>query len=298
MISEELETATSFARGTRRMPRRLRVLLAEDDADLRRLVATSMEHWGYDVIEVGDGAEALDVIGEQLASSSQNVPDIAVADIRMPYLSGLHVLTAVRDIEPPIPIILMTAFGDPETHTLARRLGAVEVFDKPFDLEDLRAALAAASPCEPTCSPRAWRTRHCRDTQVLVVDANPTSATALAEILCDDGFAATSVCTHDAAMAAVIARAPDVVVIDIDLEGAAAADLLAALRAGVPGLGVVITTTRQREQSDVALLIEAFGCAYVRKPLDLVLLSASISRLASASRRADRSRIDDHHWSP
>lgn len=119
-------------------------MVAEDDSALRHLVAESLRRAGYAVTEVGDGAEALDTIGAQLVSGARDLPDVVVADVRMPYLSGLAVLAALRDVDPGIPIILMTAFGDASTHALAHRLGAIDVLDKPFDLDVLHASVARA----------------------------------------------------------------------------------------------------------------------------------------------------------
>lgn len=58
----------------------------------------------------------------------------------MPWASGLTVLAALRRYDWATPAILITAFGDDETHSEARRLGAAAVFDKPFDMRDLRRA--------------------------------------------------------------------------------------------------------------------------------------------------------------
>ena len=68
--------------------------------------------------------------------------DLIVTDIRMPGQTGLSIVEGLRNGSKPgswrIPVMLMTAFGDAETHAEAKRLGAV-IFDKPFDLDDFRA---------------------------------------------------------------------------------------------------------------------------------------------------------------
>ena len=60
-----------------------------------------------------------------------------ISDIKMPGLSGLDLLDTLRRSDWAMPVILITAFGDRETHDEAIRLGAVRVFDKPFELDDL-----------------------------------------------------------------------------------------------------------------------------------------------------------------
>ena len=64
----------------------------------------------------------------------------------MPGCSGLDLLACLRHFDWNTPVILITAFGNAETHDQARRLGAFAVFDKPFDLADLETAVLNASP--------------------------------------------------------------------------------------------------------------------------------------------------------
>ena len=64
-----------------------------------------------------------------------------VSDVRMPGLTGLEVLEAIRSWEHEMPVLLITAFGDMETINTARRLNTTAVFNKPFDVDDLRIAV-------------------------------------------------------------------------------------------------------------------------------------------------------------
>ena len=68
-----------------------------------------------------------------------------VSDIRLPHCSGLSVLATVRRAQWALPVVLMTAFSDPETRRLVESLGAI-LFDKPFALDDLRTAVANLLP--------------------------------------------------------------------------------------------------------------------------------------------------------
>ena len=116
-----------------------RVLLAEDDIDMRRLVVEALEAWGCVVDAVADGGRLLVEISHRIPDQLADV-DLIVSDIRMPVASGLQIVEALRTAHCWTPVILMTAFGDEGTRAHAERLGAL-LFDKPFDLDDLRDAV-------------------------------------------------------------------------------------------------------------------------------------------------------------
>jgi DNA-binding response OmpR family regulator len=118
-----------------------RVLVAEDDEEMRRMLAGALRHEGYAVEEARDGNELLDKVRSSVRSGDGGAPvDLVVSDIRMPGRSGLDVLRSVREGDGTVPFILVTAFGDEETHRQAQEFGATLVLDKPFDMDDLCAA--------------------------------------------------------------------------------------------------------------------------------------------------------------
>lgn len=113
-----------------------RVLLAEDDTELRELLALVLEGAGYHVCQCSNGVDLLARLAEQPAL------DLVISDIRMPGLNGLEVLARHRGAMQQIPFICMTAFGDTRTHNRARHLGAAATIDKPFDLDEMLALVA------------------------------------------------------------------------------------------------------------------------------------------------------------
>ncbi|WP_437575472.1 response regulator [Sorangium sp. So ce887] len=116
----------------------VRVLLAEDDRELRLLLATALRRDGYEVLEARDANHLLELMGAALVSGNGAPVDVVVSDIRMPGRSGLELLAGLRRDDWATPVVLITAFGDPETHAEAYRLGADAVLDKPLDIDDLR----------------------------------------------------------------------------------------------------------------------------------------------------------------
>jgi CheY-like chemotaxis protein len=122
------------------------VLVAEDDAEMRCLVAWALRKDGYDVVEVGDGDALMRAVTSQLMSfGSLDGVDLVVTDVRMPGRDGLEIAEVLRGATYRVPLILMTGFGDDDVRRRAASLGAV-LFDKPFRLDDLRAAAVALAP--------------------------------------------------------------------------------------------------------------------------------------------------------
>lgn len=127
-----------------------RILLAEDEDELRSLLGWALSKDGYEVILAHDGVELLDFIALSLLKCASEEPvELIVTDIRMPGWNGLQILEGIRAADWSIPVILITAFGDVEIHHEALRLGAAAIFDKPFEIQDLRACIANLVPRPP-----------------------------------------------------------------------------------------------------------------------------------------------------
>lgn len=124
----------------------LRVLVAEDDHEMRRLVVEALRADGYEVSAVPDGGRLLVTLAHRIVDrEGEAVADLIVADIRMPICTGLQILEQLRASHRWVPFILMTAFGDARTRAHASQLGAT-LLDKPFAVAELRAAVAALLP--------------------------------------------------------------------------------------------------------------------------------------------------------
>lgn len=128
-----------------RAPRPARVLVADDDAAMRDVLVGALQGEHYDVIAVASGAQLVRYFSACiLHGESVPLPDVVVSDIRMPGPTGLQVLRGLRECDLALPVVLITGFGEPEVHREAQRLGALAVFDKPFDIDDLRRTVADA----------------------------------------------------------------------------------------------------------------------------------------------------------
>jgi DNA-binding NtrC family response regulator len=120
----------------------LYVFLAEDDRSLRATIALLLRRDGHRVVEARDGIDLLVDISESGVPPDQAV---VVTDLRMPMIGGLAVLRSLsRETRRPA-FIVMTAFATPAIRQEVAQLGAVMLFDKPFDLDQLRRVVAEIS---------------------------------------------------------------------------------------------------------------------------------------------------------
>lgn len=119
-----------------------RVLIAEDDREMRRVLAETFRQEGYEVHEVSDGAALLIELARNHRFHYDTV-DVVVADVRMPLCSGLQALETIRSVRPNLPFVLLTAFGDHDMHARATSLGA-ELLDKPVSMKRVSTAVANA----------------------------------------------------------------------------------------------------------------------------------------------------------
>ncbi len=124
-----------------------RILLAEDNYEMRKLLLWSLRRNGYTVVECPDGAcilKKLGLTGEEPGGKF----DLIISDIRMPGVTGLEVLEGANIFDELPPIILITAFPDKETLAEAERLGAAAVFAKPFDVDELLLKVRQTLPLQ------------------------------------------------------------------------------------------------------------------------------------------------------
>lgn len=153
-MSHKTETAIKETLGTKAVwvsPKRMpRILVAEDDVEMRRLLVWNLKKSGFEVVECSDGWELLDHLGNPVLSGEPDDFDLIVSDIRMPGVSGLEILEGIHETEWFVPMILITAFGSDQVHHEAVKLGAAGIFDKPFDIDSLirriREVLVLDSP--------------------------------------------------------------------------------------------------------------------------------------------------------
>lgn len=127
-----------------------RLLIVEDDPEMRELLRKVLEKEGFRVSVAENGNQALDV----LAAGDFAQVDLVVTDLLMPRDGGLELLETVHRARPSLPVIIVTAFGDWSSYSRALELGAADFISKPLKMAELTSAVqtalarrgAAASP--------------------------------------------------------------------------------------------------------------------------------------------------------
>ena len=111
------------------MPKAI-ILVVDDEKNTREALSRILREDGYDVLAAADGYQALDAI-------SRNLPDLVLADLKMPGMDGIELLARARLKGFDIPFVLMTAYGTVETAVDAMRNGAEDYLTKPVNMEEL-----------------------------------------------------------------------------------------------------------------------------------------------------------------
>ena len=117
----------------------------DDDAGFRESAAWWLEGLGHDVVQFEDPSVCLDA----LAKAEEGGPACLLSDVRMPQMSGLQLLDALRERGVGLPVIFMTGHGDVPLAVEAMRKGAVSFLEKPFQEAALEEALGQAFSAAP-----------------------------------------------------------------------------------------------------------------------------------------------------
>jgi len=118
-----------------------RVLIVDDEPDIRRVVRMTLQKAGYDVLEAEDGQKAIEVIN---TGENRLMLDVIICDIRMPKVNGVEAIAYFRKEYPRVPLIVLTGFPDTEMATSFLRDGVVDYLVKPVEGEKVKAAVAKA----------------------------------------------------------------------------------------------------------------------------------------------------------
>jgi CheY-like chemotaxis protein len=108
----------------------MKILVADDDPIIRKLLSEVLTNDGHQVTATTNGVEALEETGRQNFQ-------LVFMDVHMPLMNGLETLLEIREIFPELPVAMMDSYPDQLAHQ-AKREGALTCIHKPFDLQEIR----------------------------------------------------------------------------------------------------------------------------------------------------------------
>ena len=111
-----------------------KLLVVEDDPHIQRMIYDYFKHVGYDVITVSDGESGI-------KAASEERPDAMILDVMLPKTDGFSVCRHIRERNPSLPILILTAKDDVVDKVLGLEMGADDYITKPFSLRELEARL-------------------------------------------------------------------------------------------------------------------------------------------------------------
>jgi two-component system chemotaxis response regulator CheY len=118
-----------------------RILVVDDEADIRKVVRMTLQKAGYDVLEAENGEKAIETIN---SGENRLLLDVLICDIRMPKINGVEAIAYFRANYPRVPVIVLTGFPDADMATSMLRQGVVDYLVKPVEGEKLRESVARA----------------------------------------------------------------------------------------------------------------------------------------------------------
>jgi len=116
-----------------------KILIVDDQFGIRILLNEVFQKEGYKTFQAANGIQALDIV-------TKHDPDLVLLDMKIPGMDGIEILKRMKVIDPDIRVIIMTAYGELDMIQEAKDLGAITHFAKPFDIDDIRAAVRKHIP--------------------------------------------------------------------------------------------------------------------------------------------------------
>jgi two-component system KDP operon response regulator KdpE len=113
-----------------------RILVVDDEPQIRRALQVNLENKGYDVSTAGSAEEAFEAI-------THRKPDVVIVDLLLPSMDGIELTRRIRE-QSPVPIIVLSAIGDEQKKVEALESGADDYVTKPFSMEELSARISSA----------------------------------------------------------------------------------------------------------------------------------------------------------
>lgn len=243
-----------------------RILVVDDDPQLRLLLVDTLQTIGYGASGVADGMEALATLRTQPA-------DLVISDISMPRMDGIELATRLRQDFPGTGILLITGVATEETEVRARRERLCDGYlAKPFRIDKIESMIESLLSQGPESVIKVNGRR------VLVVDDDPHFLDALVETVGMLGYEAKGANDCESALLALKDGKYAMVLADVSMPEMNGFDLLKTLKRLHPDLPVVIMTGHNLSEPATAMIKDS-AYAYLTKPFRHDAVKAVLSKI-------------------
>ena len=238
------------------MNQKIHILIVDDDRRMTRTLADILSLSGYDVMEAGSGPDALEKVREMKF-------DCVLSDIKMPEMDGVELHRRLRELQPGLPVVLMTAYASNELIQQGLKDGVAGVFDKPLDINNLLGFFFSLA----------------KNRTIVIVDNDEAFCKTLDDILHQRGFKVAQITDPYVDVNSITTEA-QVILLDLKFNGISGLDILKEIRKNNPTLPVLMVTGYRDEMAasiQSALEINAYTCLY--KPLEIPQLLEMLAQL-------------------
>ncbi len=238
------------------MPQPMRILIVDDEKNLRFTLAEILQEEGYEVSSAATGEEAL-------AMSQQHHYDVVLLDVRMPGIDGVEVFRELRRRHDMVRVILMSAFAIDDLKRAALDEGAIAFLEKPLDIQKVVALIGEVT-----------------ETAILVVEPDETSASSVQKALREHHYRVTVVNTAHDALELVEQIYFDIILIDAALPVMNGLELYLAIKKITPRAVAVMVTGLEEEFERIAQeAVRQTAYTILKKPLEIDPLLSMLDRI-------------------
>ncbi len=241
----------------------MNILVVDDQASMRLTLKGILSKKGYEVFVAGDGLQALEEIKKRDYS-------LVIMDIKMPGLNGVDAYIKIKEINPRVPVIMMTAFALEDEIRRAINEGAYAVLYKPFDMERIFEVIGECIE---------------NKTLVLLVDDSVDDRASFKAILERKGYKVLETSSGEECLQRVKERKFQVILLDMQLPGINGLDTLQEIKKVRPDLPVIMVTGHSETQM-VENAMTRGSFAYLAKPVDIRKLMDVIEQTLTVEGRA------------
>jgi len=234
-----------------------RVLIVDDERNLRKTLADILKDEGYQVTTAGTGEEAVDLCRKERY-------DVVLMDVRMPGIDGVEAFRRIRRHQEGVRVIMMSAYTVEELKHAALDEGAVAFLTKPLDMDKVSKLIAEV-----------------KDTAILVVEEDVQTAGPLQAKLKEQGYWVTVTNSPHDALELVEQIRFDLILIDAKLPCMNGLELYLAIKEITPTSAAIMITGMDKEFEQIAReAVRRNAYTIVRKPLDIDHVLGLLNRVA------------------